>query len=129
MTFRNKHGALSRRELIKGAVGGAIAIAGRQILVGTPQAPPASPAQGAAGGDFVLVNGKFVDGRGAVGSAMTVKNGRISDVGQASPPGPGAQTIDLGGRTVIPGLFDAHVHYTRAGINPGHEARRIERAF
>src|SRR5207249_2078040 len=29
----------------------------------------------------------------------------------------------------IPGFVDAHVHYTRAGINPGHEARRIERAF
>ena len=37
--------------------------------------------------------------------------------------------VDLGGRTVIPGLFDAHVHYTRAGVNPGYEARRIERAF
>ena len=40
-----------------------------------------------------------------------------------------ARTIDLGGRTVVPGLFDAHVHYTRAGVNPGYEARRIERAF
>ena len=30
---------------------------------------------------------------------------------------------------MIPGLFDAHVHYTRAGVNPGYEARRIERAF
>ena len=28
----------------------------------------------------------------------------------------------LGGRTVVPGLFDAHVHYTRAGVNPGYEA-------
>jgi predicted amidohydrolase YtcJ len=70
-----------------------------------------------------------VDGRGVVGTTLTVKNGRILNVGQALAPGAGAQTIDLGGRTVIPGLFDAHVHYTRAGINPGHEARRIERAF
>jgi predicted amidohydrolase YtcJ len=29
----------------------------------------------------------------------------------------------------VPGFVDAHVHYTRAGVNPGHEARRIERAF
>ena len=42
---------------------------------------------------------------------------------------PDARTIDLGGRTVVPGFFDAHVHYTRAGVNPGYEARRIERAF
>jgi predicted amidohydrolase YtcJ len=42
---------------------------------------------------------------------------------------PDARTIDLGGRTVVPGLIDAHVHYTRAAVNPGYEARRIERAF
>jgi hypothetical protein len=70
-----------------------------------------------------------VDGRGIVASALTIKNARIVNVGQAMPLGPGAKTIDLGGRTVIPGLLDAHVHYTRAGINPGYEARRIERAF
>ena len=29
---------------------------------------------------------------------------------------------------MIPGLFDSHAHYTRAGVNPGYEARRIERA-
>jgi predicted amidohydrolase YtcJ len=104
-------------------------MAGGGIFVGAPQAAPASPAQGTATSDCVLTNGKFVDGRGVVGSALTVKNGRIINMGQAMPLGPGAQTIDLGGRTVIPGLFDAHVHYTRAGINPGHEARRIERAF
>jgi predicted amidohydrolase YtcJ len=129
MASRNNHRTVPRRDLLKGALGGAMAIAGRRILVGAPQAPLPSTAQGIAAGDCVLVNGKFVDGRGVMGSALTVKNGRIANVGQALPLGPGAQTIDLGGRTVIPGLFDAHVHYTRAGINPGHEARRIERAF
>jgi predicted amidohydrolase YtcJ len=79
--------------------------------------------------DLALVNGKFVDGRGVAGSALTIKNGRIINVGKALPLGPGARTIDLGGRTVVPGLFDAHVHYTRAAVNPGYEARRIERAY
>ena len=68
-----------------------------------------------------------MDGRGVVASALTIKNGRI--VNAAQRLGPDAQTIDLGGRTVIPGLFDSHAHYTRAGVNPGYEARRIERAF
>src|SRR5262249_45404648 len=27
------------------------------------------------------------------------------------------------------GFVDAHVHYTRAGVNPGYEARGIERAL
>ena len=60
---------------------------------------------------------------------LTIRNGRIASVGKAAPVAPDARTIDLGGRTVVPGLFDAHVHYTRAGVNPGYEARRIERAF
>src|SRR5438552_133639 len=76
-----------------------------------------------------MVNGKFVDGRGAIATALTIKNGRIVSVSQAAPSTSGVQTIDLGGRTVIPGFVDAHVHFTRAGINPGYEARRIERAF
>src|SRR5688572_29739377 len=100
----------SRRELLKTALGGV-------VLVAVPrQSPPAN--------DCILFNGKFVDGRGVVGSALTIRNGRVANIGQTYSPVPGVQTIDLEGRTVIPGLFDAHVHYTRAGINPGHEARR-----
>ena len=79
--------------------------------------------------DLLLANGRFVDGRGVVGSALTIRNGRIAGVGEARALGSATRTIDLGGRTVVPGLFDAHVHYTRAGVNPGYEARRIERAF
>ena len=85
--------------------------------------------RGAPVADLLLTNGKFVDGRGVVGSAATIRNGRIVAVGEARALGAAARTINLGGRTVVPGLFDAHVHYTRAGVNPGYEARRIERAF
>lgn len=128
-TRKTHHPALSRRSLLKGALGAAATLASGRILLGPATAATLSP-QAASANDYILVNGKFVDGRGVVGSTMTVKNGRIAGIGQASPTAPGGpQTIDLGGRTVIPGLFDAHVHYTRAGINPGHEARRIERAF
>lgn len=79
--------------------------------------------------DLILTNGKFVDGRGTVGSTLTIKNGRIVSMSATPTTVPGAQSVDLGGRTVVPGFFDAHNHYTRAAINPGHEARRIERAF
>src|SRR5215510_7153712 len=112
---------LSRRDLIKHGLRAAALIAGRRIVVYAQQANVDS--------DLILMNGKFVDGRGVVASVLTIKNGRIVNVGQAMQLGPTAKTIDLGGRTVIPGFFDAHVHYTRAGINPGYEARRIERAF
>ena len=111
---------MKRRQFLNAAAGLAI---GRWIRVEVVQRPITST------GDLALMNGKFVDGRGVVGSALTIKNGRIANVGQASGLSADAPVIDLGGRTVIPGLFDAHVHYTRAGVNPGYEARRIERAF
>jgi predicted amidohydrolase YtcJ len=112
---------ISRREWICGGLGAAASVAGRQILGQAGQRP--------ADLETILINGKFVDGRGEVSSTMVIRNGRIAGIGQAASASSGARTIDLGGRTVIPGFFDAHVHYTRAGINPGYEARRIERAF
>src|SRR5688572_706212 len=122
MAEESRHGVrLSRRELIKGGLGGAAMIAGLGLAEAAAQTISTNA-------DLVLVNGKFVDGRGVVASTLAIKNGRILRAGPATTFS-GAQTIDLGGRTAIPGLFDAHVHYTRAGVNPGHEARRIERAF
>jgi predicted amidohydrolase YtcJ len=109
---------LSRREFIQAS---AAALAARGI--------PAAAQQTAVDADLVFANGKFVDGRGVIGSTLSIKNGRIVNVGRALPLSPAGRAIDLGGRTVIPGFCDAHVHYTRGGINPGHEARRIERAF
>jgi predicted amidohydrolase YtcJ len=115
---------LTRRELMKCGLSGAAMIAGRRLATAgqatqTLQSDP----------DVLLVNGKFVDGRGVAGSTLAIRNGRIVSVGQAARPGVSARTIDLGGRTVVPGFWDAHVHYTRGAMNPGHEARRIERAF
>lgn len=120
-------GGLSRRELLGGAAAwGAAALAFGPSLAA---AQGAAAAPGVPSGDLALVNGRFVDGRGQVASSLTIRSGRIAAVGRALPLAPDARTIDLGGRTVVPGLFDGHVHYTRAGVNPGHEARRVERAF
>ena len=122
---------ISRRDLLKGA-GGVVALcagAGGVTAAAAQRGTPGAAAQPVVA-DAVLVNGRFVDGRGAVGSALSIRNGRIVAVAaDAKTVGPAARTVDLGGRTVVPGFFDAHVHYTRAGVNPGYEARRIERAF
>ena len=116
---------LSRRELLARA-----AAAGGGVLAGVTLSAAVSAAQRVSdAADLILANGRFVDGRGVLGSALTIRNGRILAVGNRAAVAPDTRTIDLGGRTVVPGLFDAHVHYTRAGVNPGHEARRIERAF
>src|SRR5215475_9567579 len=112
---------LSRRDCIRWGLGTATSLAGYRIFAGA--------AQSRTDLDAVLLNGKFVDGRGVAGRSMTIRNGRIVSVGQTASPPSGSRVIDLGGRTVVPGFLDAHVHFTRAGINPGYEARRIERAF
>lgn len=118
---------MSRRDVIRTVAAGALATAGTGLLEAAPQSVPGRAI--AAPADLALVNGRFVDGRGLVASALTIRNGRISALDAPAALPPDAPTIDLGGLTVVPGLFDAHVHYTRAGINPGYEARRIERAF
>jgi predicted amidohydrolase YtcJ len=118
---------LSRRDVLRGALAGAAAYVGSGHL--SEESSLHAAQRGAPVADLLLTNGKFVDGRGVVGSALTIKNGRIAGVGDARALGSATRTIDLRGRTVVPGLFDAHVHYTRAGVNPGYDARRIERAF
>src|SRR5918995_4149209 len=79
--------------------------------------------------DYALVNGKFVDARGVVARALTIKDGRIVEVGRARSVGPGTRRINLKGRMVIPGLVDSHAHFTRTGTNPGYETRWVETAF
>ncbi|WP_062306372.1 amidohydrolase [Demequina subtropica] len=42
---------------------------------------------------------------------IAIDHGRITSVGAVD--GAGAQEIELGGRTVVPGLWDAHVHFSQ----------------
>jgi imidazolonepropionase-like amidohydrolase len=61
----------------------------------------------------VLHVSKALDGRGKVLSDfdILVENGKISRIGAVIPIPGGAREIDLRGRTVLPGLIDAHVHF------------------
>ena len=114
---------INRRDMMKGTA----ALVGGFALPATLESGIAAAAQGSQGGsgravgkdDLALVNGKFVDGRGEMTTALTIKNGRITSIGSGKPPDADVMRVDLQGRTVIPGLFDSHVHYARAGVNPG----------
>ena len=44
---------------------------------------------------------------------VVVRGGRIESIGTSAPAG--ARTIDLGGRTLLPGLIDAHTHVLLQG--------------
>jgi hypothetical protein len=134
MSERVHRDGLSRRELIKGAAAGAAFAAGGGALLGGAERARAAgrggrqdPCDGSR--DLMLVNGNFLDHRGVVANAITVRNGRIVEVGKARSLGECTRMINLKGRTVIPGLVDSHAHFTRTGTNPGYETRFVETAF
>jgi predicted amidohydrolase YtcJ len=70
--------------------------------------------------DTVLLNGKVVVYDAPPAQALAVRDGRIAAIGSSSDiralAGPSSRVIDLGGRTVIPGLIDSHIHAIRAGL-------------
>ena len=75
----------------------------------------------AASADIVLVNGKVitVDATDRVAQAVAIAGGKIVAVGTNAEvtklAGPRTQRIDLLGRTVTPGLLDAHAHFNWGG--------------
>ena len=121
-----EHG-LSRREFAAVAAGLTLSALAPRAAAQETLNPRAAGTN--SGADLTLVNGRFVDYRGTVASALRIRNGRVQEVNPGTAPDPGDLVVDLEGRTAIPGFVDSHVHYTRAGVNPGYQERRIERAF
>jgi predicted amidohydrolase YtcJ len=81
--------------------------------------------------DAVLFNGKIVtvDRDFSIREAIAVSNGRVLATGTSAAmkklAGEHARLIDLGGRTVIPGLTDGHIHGIRAALTFGTEVNWI----
>ena len=79
--------------------------------------------------DVVLTNGKIVtvDDQFRVAQAVAIRGDRFVAVGSnadiAKLTGPNTRQIDLGGKTVLPGLIDAHAHLMRAAETWAIEAR------
>ena len=97
------------------------------FVLGLRVAAPAS----AQDADAILVNGKIltVDAQSSVREALAVRDGRIVAVGASADirklAGSRTRTIDLMGRTVIPGLIDSHMHATRAALSFSTEVNWI----
>ncbi len=72
--------------------------------------------------DLILHGGKVVtvDPEFRIAEAVAVQGGRIAAVGSNAEVmrlvGPATEQIDLGGKTVLPGLIDTHVHSTGAAV-------------
>src|SRR5215468_10684180 len=63
--------------------------------------------------NLTITNARILDGTGRVieRGAVVVRDGKIVSVGAAAAPAAnGGRTIDAGGKTVMPGLIDAHRH-------------------
>jgi predicted amidohydrolase YtcJ len=73
--------------------------------------------------DLVLRGGRIitVDRDWRIAEAVAIRDGRFVAVGDnaavAPLTGPNTQVIELGGRTVVPGLIDTHLHQMLLGLN------------
>ena len=87
----------------------------------------ASTAQAQA--DLIITNGKIATmaGEGEFVQALAVKDGKIAATGSNERvlrlKQKNTRVVDVGGRTVIPGLNDSHTHVIRAGLNYNMEVR------
>ncbi len=83
------------------------------------------------GKDLVLTNGNIltVDANDRTVSTLRIRGERLLSVGEPVPRNePCVQVIDLGGRTVIPGLIDNHTHFVRTAQAPGPFIEGLESA-
>lgn len=109
----------SRREVNAGLAGlGLAALSGTSSMATSPSAP-----------DVILTNGRFttLDRAKPDPEAVAITAGRFSAVGDRADilptRGPATRLIDCGGRRVIPGLCDNHIHVIRGGLNFNLELR------
>ncbi|WP_135824283.1 metal-dependent hydrolase family protein [Halorussus ruber] len=67
---------------------------------------------------MIVRDARILDGTGEVYEEASLRfdpeSGRVEAVGDAEP-GDDEEVYDLGGRTVVPGLVDAHVHFSLSG--------------
>lgn len=76
-----------------------------------PTAAKSPPAQEGPGAGFVVQDVRVFDGTGVIDRAtVVVRDGRIVSVGRDAQVPEGLAVVDGRGRTLLPGLIDAHVH-------------------
>lgn len=79
--------------------------------------------QVASAQDQVFVNGKVYTAnvQQPFAEAVSVRDGKILSVGSRreveASVGAGAQVVDLGGKTLLPGLIDSHIHAVMGGVS------------
>ena len=120
---KGRQAVSSRRKFIKSSA----AVAAGATMFGAHAVPTKAPARPRhMDPDLILINGKIhtMDAENSIVSSVAIKDGRIiaTASGRAQPMLPGRETrvIDLGGRTVVPGIIDNHNHLVLMGNRPGY---------
>jgi len=69
---------------------------------------------------LTLTNGRIhtMDAAGRIAGSVSIRNRRFIALDAAAPPD--ARVIDLGGRTVVPGLVEGHIHSVSLANRPGY---------
>ena len=132
MSHHHQHG-MTRRDFLKisaAALGGATLAAcerrrGFELTAVPATARPTLPIPTLVAGeaaDTILVNGNIVtiDANRTKAQALAIKNGVIMYIGDdqtvRNMAGSTTQVIDANGRTVTPGMIDAHNHLSACGL-------------
>jgi len=119
---------VSRRRFLETTAASAVGIAAGSALEGealaqTPARPATTGATPNQSDDVILINGRVhtLDARNTIARAVAIRDGRIVAVSDSTPARPaGVRVIDLRGRTVVPGLIEAHVHIVSLANRPGY---------
>ncbi len=90
-------------------------------ILAVPPHEPANPMPSSAASDAhatasperMFTNAVDLDGRAL---ELAVRDGRLVEVGRASAPAGGVEVVDLGGRLVLPGFVDGHIHLDKSFV-------------
>jgi predicted amidohydrolase YtcJ len=104
------------------------AISFAAVLVLWQAAPALSQTDGCANSSSLrLFNGRIhtMDPGDSIASEVTIQQGRFAFIGPArgAKLDPCTRSIDLRGRTAVPGLIDNHNHIVLLGLRPGYDTR------
>ena len=105
-----EHSGISERMFVKTPDGWKIA------LTGAIDAPPGTPPP-----PRVIAGATLIDGRGGApiaNATVIVREGRIDCAGACAVP-EGVEVFDARGMWLMPGLIDAHVHFSQTGWADG----------
>ncbi len=110
---------LSRRQFLGGAA--ASTIAGRLAPIEVFAEPRQAAVTADDGRDLALINGRIhtMNAKNDIVSQVLIRNGRFAAVGNNVPRQGTVRVVNLMGKTVIPGLIDAHNHIVLVGNRPG----------